>query len=51
MFCKIFLEIVSELQVKKSVVYVDVDLSALLITAVSMEVSNFEIVGNSSLKV
>ncbi len=51
MFDKIFLEIVNELQVKKSVVYDDVDLPTVLINVVSMEISNSEIIGSSSLKV
>ncbi len=51
MFGKIFLETINELQVKKNVVYDDADLPALLIIVVNMEVSNFEIAGNSSLKV
>jgi hypothetical protein len=50
MFGKIFLETVSELQVKKSVVYGDDDLPTLLIIVVSMEVSNFEIAGSNSIK-
>jgi hypothetical protein len=42
MLSKIFLKIVNELQVKKSVVYDDADLPTLLITMVRMEVSNFK---------